>query len=208
MAAIRQFAGDRRGATAPLFAISSLMVFGAIGLSIDGARVYSVQQRMQSAVNSAVLAAGRRASLDGTNANVEETFAKFMAAAPALQDVGLRPVTPDMSQPKRISAEIIADVSTVIMPVLGFSTVEVRAFASAEYGFTKLEIALALDTTGSMAGAKLEALKDLGGADGRYPARPGARRRRRSHLAGAVRAIRQCGPRKPRAILDRCARRL
>lgn len=45
------------------------------------------------------------------------------------------------------------------MPVLGFSTVEVRAFASADYGFTRLEIALALDNTGSMSGPKLDALK-------------------------------------------------
>ncbi len=145
---------------APLFALSTLVVMGGIGLSIDGARVYNAQQRMQAVVDSAVLAAGRRAALDGNNANVEETFANFMAASPALAGIPLRPVAPDMSHPRRLSAELIADVPTVIMPILGFSTVEVRAFSSAEYGFTKLEIALALDTTGSMTGSKLEALKD------------------------------------------------
>ncbi|MGE0699800.1 MAG: VWA domain-containing protein, partial [Hyphomicrobiaceae bacterium] len=81
----------------------------------------------------------------------------------AIQELGLQPAGVDLSQTRRISAELVANVRTAIMPVLGIDNVEVKAFASAEYGFTKLEIAMALDNTGSMAGAKLQALKDSAG---------------------------------------------
>lgn len=157
---VTAFLRSRQGMVAPIFAISSLLVFGAVGLSIDGARVYSAQQRMQSSVDAAVLAAARRASLDGNTHQVEEAFARFLAASTALHGVALRPVSPDLTQPKRISAELVGDMPTLIMPILGFNSVEVRASASAEFGFSKLEIALALDNTASMAGTRLAALKD------------------------------------------------
>lgn len=147
------------GTIAPLFATSILVVVGAVGLSIDGARIYGAKQKLQTICDSAVLAAARRAIADGSTDQVVEAFQSFLAVSGIDQELSLRPSTPDTSMPKRLSAELIADMPTVIMPVLGFSTVEIRAHATAEFGFTKLEIALALDNTGSMAGAKLEALK-------------------------------------------------
>lgn len=150
---------NRGGSIAPLFATSILVVMGAVGLSIDGARIYGAKQKLQTICDSAVLAAARRAIADGSTDQVAEAFQSFLAVSGIDQELTLRPATPDTSTPKRLSAELIADVRTVIMPVLGFTSVEVRAYATAEFGFTKLEIALALDNTGSMAGAKLEALK-------------------------------------------------
>ena len=84
---VRKLAQDDRGTTAIIFAVASMLVFGAIGLSIDGARVYAAQQRLQHAVDGAVLAAARRAALDGMSPEVKATFDRFFEASPAARDV-------------------------------------------------------------------------------------------------------------------------
>ncbi len=142
-----------------MFALSIVMLCGAVGLSIDGARVYGAKQKLQAVVDSAVLAAARRAISDSNSDNIAETFTRFVAASLTEGEIQLRSNAPDVSVPRRIAAELVADVPTILMPVLGFETVEIRARSVAEFGFTKLEIALALDNTGSMSGAKLDALK-------------------------------------------------
>jgi hypothetical protein len=155
-----RFWQDRRGATAIIFSISSFLLIAAVGLSVDGARIYAAQQRLQSAIDGAVLAAARRAALDGNEEQVQTTFNNYLASAPIISDISVRTVVPDLSRPRRVAAEAIADVPTFILPVLGYSRFEVHAFAAVEFGFTKLEIALALDNTGSMSGTKLTVLKD------------------------------------------------
>jgi Flp pilus assembly protein TadG len=153
------FLRDRQGSILPMFALSLVMLCGTVGLSVDGARVYGAKQKLQAAVDSAVLAAARRAMADGDTDDVTEAFERFLAATLVDPEIRLRSTTADLSVPRRVSAEIVADVSTLFMPVLGLETVEIRVGSSAAFTFTRLEIALALDNTGSMLGAKLDALK-------------------------------------------------
>jgi len=150
---------DRRGSILPMFALSLVMLCGAVGLSVDGARVYGAKQKLQAAVDSAVLAAARRAMADGDTDDVNEAFARFLAASLVDPEIRVRSSAPDLSTPRRVSAQLVADVSTIFMPVLGFESVEIRVGSSATFTFTRLEIALALDNTGSMLGSKLDALK-------------------------------------------------
>lgn len=150
---------DIGGSIAPIFALSLIVLVGSVGLSIDGARVYHAQLKIQAVGDAAVLAAGRRAIVEGDTNEAEATIAQFVQLSGIHNELTLRPVTTDLSAPRRIAAEFIADVPTFIMTVLGFTTVEVRAYSAAEFGITKLEVALALDTTGSMAGPKMTALK-------------------------------------------------
>lgn len=162
MQALKRIAGlwsDRRGSVAIIFALSLFVVIGGVGLSIDGARIYSADQRLQSAVDAAALAAARRAALAGSSAEISATFSGFLAASESLRGITVRSATSDTSQPRRIAATVIGDVPTVIMPVFGFASVEIQANAVVEFGFTRLEVALVLDNTGSMAGMKLDALK-------------------------------------------------
>lgn len=157
---IQRAVKDRGGSILPAFALSLVVLCGAVGLSVDGARVYAAKQKLQAVADAAVLAAARRAMIDGDADEVGEAFARFVAASIVDPELRVRPTTPDLATPRRITAELVADVSTVLMPMLGFETVEVRAFASAEFSLTKLEVALVLDNTGSMnSGGKLGALK-------------------------------------------------
>ncbi len=136
-----------------------MMLLGTVGASIDGARVYQAQQKLQAVADSAVLAAARRAVTDGNSDQVAETFDRYVKVAGLSSEMALQAVSPDLSTPRRISASFAADVPTVMLQLLGFKSLQVEAFAAAEFGFTKLEVALALDNTASMSGGKLEALK-------------------------------------------------
>lgn len=156
---VARFLWSRDGSIAPISAISILMLLGTVGASIDGARVYEAQQKLQAVADSAVLAAARRAVTDGNSDQIGETFDRFVKVARLSTNMTLQSASPDLSTPRRISASLSADVPTVMLQVLGFKSLQVQAFAAAEFGFTKLEVALALDNTASMSGTKLEALK-------------------------------------------------
>ncbi len=156
---VRAMWDNRSGSIAPILALSLLMIMGGVGLSIDGARIYRAQQKLQASVDAAVLAAARRAVADGDDASINEAFSRFLAASGIATEMELLGASPDTSVDRRVAADVYAYLPTVLMPVLGIDKVKLRAFAAVEYGFTKLEIALALDNTGSMAGAKLDALK-------------------------------------------------
>lgn len=54
---LRRFAGDRRGTTGIIFALTTLVVIGIMGMGIDLGRAMVTTQRMQSALDNAVLAA-------------------------------------------------------------------------------------------------------------------------------------------------------
>jgi hypothetical protein len=150
---------DRCGAIAPIFALTLLVLMGGLGLSVDGARVYAAKQRMQATLDGAVLAAARRAIADNSTENVPATFDAFLSVANFDDAIRLKTIQPDFSRPRQFSATVDAEIDMTFMRILGFKALEVHAQAAAEFGFTKLEIALALDNTGSMAGAKLDALK-------------------------------------------------
>jgi Flp pilus assembly protein TadG len=154
------FGGDAKGSIAIIFALACLVLMGCVGLSIDGARIYNAQQRLQMAVDGAALAAARRAVLDGNSDQIEATFVAYLDATTAIRDMAVTAKTVDSSLRRTVKAEVVADVQTSIMPILGFDKVELHAAAAVAYGFNKIEVALALDNTGSMAGTKLDALKD------------------------------------------------
>jgi Flp pilus assembly protein TadG len=135
------------------------MIIGGVGLSVDGARIYQAQRKLQASVDAAVLAAARRAVADGDDESINEVFSRFLAASGIAQEMQLLGASADTSVDRRVAADVYAYLPTVLMPVLGVDKVKLRAFAAVEYGFTKLEIALALDTTGSMTGTRLNALK-------------------------------------------------
>ena len=53
----QKFRHDERGSIAIIFAVSLIVLTGAVGLAIDFGRAYSSRQHLQSALDAAVLAA-------------------------------------------------------------------------------------------------------------------------------------------------------
>jgi Flp pilus assembly protein TadG len=146
---LRDFRGmlaDRGGNAAMMFGLAVLPLMGATGLAVDTARGYSVEDRLQKALDSAALAAGR--TLD--TSNIESDARSFLDAnfgdAAEITDLDVTP-SEDNS---RITVTATAEVPTSFMSIFGEDTMTVRARTVVQRQTTGMELALVLDITGSM----------------------------------------------------------
>jgi hypothetical protein len=112
---------DRRGSAAPLFAIAIIPVFGALGAAVDYSRATVVRTGLQSALDSALLAAARDESqnwqqiaLDLFNANVSPGVAQVSAPVFAMNAGG------------QYSATVNATLATHIVGLIGVSAIEMK----------------------------------------------------------------------------------
>lgn len=156
---LTEFARDRRASVAIVFALSAFMLIGAIGMGIDYARALGVRQKLQNMVDNALLAAAPRA-IEGESA-VSSALSQFLAVQwpNGYNGAGSLKVDQVKSANNTVSTTVSIDVPTMFMQVVGIANVNVAVDAEAMVGDGDAEIALVLDNTGSMAGAKLDALK-------------------------------------------------
>lgn len=151
------FRRDRRGNVAMLWALLGSALVGLVGLSVDFTRAQAIQTQLQNAADGAALAAARapanltlaerttaaRAFFDAEAGNYALTSNFAMVAVGA---DGYR-VTASMPMPGGLSHLVQNDDWTI-----GVSSEAAR-------GGLNLEIALVLDTTGSMSGSKIADLR-------------------------------------------------
>ncbi|HEX4892455.1 MAG TPA: pilus assembly protein [Hyphomicrobiaceae bacterium] len=168
----RAFGRDERGGVAIMFAIASLVVFGAVGGAVDTSRAYLLKSRMQSAVDAASLAGASHYVMDPRHseedaiAQARSYFESAMADhAGVTANITLDPRT------TTISMSATASVKTPFLTVLGIQNlvVNARTEATTQASLTsqgEVEMALMLDVTGSMGSllptgqTKLKAMQD------------------------------------------------
>lgn len=141
-----------------LVALSSLAVVGAVGVAVDTGRSQMAQAKLQNAVDAAGLAAG--ATLSSTDLTAVAT--KYINLNFSGSNLGatLGTVTTSLSEDKKtLTVNASAEVPTTITKILGKENVSIHATTEVTRSNKGLELALVLDTTGSMAGSKLTALK-------------------------------------------------
>ncbi len=170
---LTRFAADRCGNVAIIWALMAVVLMLATGAAVDIGRWLHARDQTISAVDAAVLAGGRWLQ---TNAN--DTAGAIAAAQKFYaQNVTSRlPVTGDTisfavgSDGMSMTASGTAYIQT---PFLQFANIDklpllstaVTQFSKAELatggnGGENLEVAMMLDVTGSMAGQKIQDLKD------------------------------------------------
>ncbi|MFA6279750.1 MAG: TadE/TadG family type IV pilus assembly protein [Bdellovibrionales bacterium] len=155
---LRRFASDEKGMTLPMLALTFLSVMGFVGTSVDIARLQLVQSRLSFSLDAAGLAAG--STLNTSNLN--EELAKYMTANFPANYMGA--TTPAVTS--EVSADnMIIDLAasttmpTTFMNVFGITSMNLSATSQVTRTSSGLELVLALDNTGSMAGTKLTSLK-------------------------------------------------
>ena len=141
-------ARDRRGNIATAFALSIIPVVAAGGAAIDVSRAMVVKSRLAHALDSAGLAIG---STPGLSIDQATTLAQryFDANYPA-GDLGIPGRVSVSVTDNRMRLQATAQVDMTLARIVGFDYWTVNVAAEVIRETKKLEVALVLDTTGSM----------------------------------------------------------
>ena len=157
---LSRFARHEGGSTAIVFALTLIPIVFAAGAALDYTRASDLRTKLQVATDSTLLSlcqASTTLTADDLHAMAKKAVAAFVPSATVD-----RPVV--ATDPRKITLTTRASYDTTFARVSGITTMDLSATGgcSAEERF--FEIALALDTTGSMAASsgsmsKIDALK-------------------------------------------------
>src|SRR5262245_30214770 len=148
-----RFLHDRAGGAAPLLGICVIPLATAMGAAIDYSRAASVRTSMQMALDSAALMLSKEAQ----NLNTSQLGTKATAYFNALfnrPEVSSVVITQEFGSPQLGSFSLkitgTTTLPTIFWRVLGKQSVDISATGEVLWGIKKLNLALALDNTGSM----------------------------------------------------------
>ena len=152
--AARAFRGDSRGNVAITFALALIPVFGAVGVAVDYSRANAARTAMQAALDATALMVSKEA-LNITAAQVQKKAKSYFNAEFKRPEVKSLVTTFTMQNNGpgdfTVIAEATGTLDTTIAAVIGKKTMDIRTTSQVRWGFKALELALALDNTGSMA---------------------------------------------------------
>jgi len=156
VAAGRAFAADRGGNFAALFGLSSLVLISAAGMALDYSRLSSAKVRLNQAVDAAVLSTTRNITLGTiTEDEAEEVVTAYVLANIDEGELAGEPVRIDKvvidAAAKTLQVEASIRVPMTLTKLISASERVVSTDAKAQFSNTQIEVAMALDITGSMA---------------------------------------------------------
>ncbi|HSE80034.1 MAG TPA: pilus assembly protein TadG-related protein [Alphaproteobacteria bacterium] len=160
----RWFHSDDRGTVAVIFGLIAVVFTFAAGLGVDVARIVHTKSRLAAAIDAAALAAGR-ALLEG-----RLTDAQVIARAQLFVNENIKGggdlfgtlASVDVSLDRtagRVTIDVKAEVPMTLTAVAGIDAVDLPVSTVANFEQKDLELGIALDVTGSMAGTKIDDLK-------------------------------------------------
>jgi Flp pilus assembly protein TadG len=161
---LSRFFKDRQGGVAPLLALAIIPLVGTVGAAVDYSRANAVRTAMQNALDSTALMLSRDAqNLNG--AQLAQKATDYFNAMFDRPEAGNVQVTPSFSSPQQGSFTLkltgSASISTIFWRLMGQPQIDITASGEVLWGIKKLNLALALDNTGSMASSgKMTALKE------------------------------------------------
>lgn len=152
---IRGFGAASEGNFSILAALAAVPVVLAVGVALDLSTINQTRTRLQQAIDSAVLAVAREGKTI-TDDRARDIAARFLEGNfdPTYTKLKVKRVGTSFT----VSAETSAGVA--FSKLFGYDDMPVAALASADIAYANYEIALVLDTTGSMKGGKLASMKD------------------------------------------------
>ncbi len=160
----RKFADDEQGAIAILFGLFMMGIMMLMGLAIDVGRAIHADQRLTASMDAAALSAGR-ALIDGrlnddeirqmATSFLEENFKASGGGYATLSgtDISLNRAT------GAVTINTTANVPATITAIAHFNGFTMPRTSSVMFDQKDIELALALDITGSMRGQKIADLK-------------------------------------------------
>lgn len=154
----RAFARDARGVTAMTFALCAFVLLAAVFAAVDAARFSAAKVRLQDALDAATLAAGVANTTDPTV--LAKVGGDFMNGQLKGDPDLIKPTPTFTASGKIVSGVAVADVDPVFMDLFTGGAIHIKVKSEVTRGQDQtLELAMVLDTTGSMAGTKIATLK-------------------------------------------------
>jgi len=160
---IARFLQDRRGVVVPIFALLATAIFGFVGAAIDYTRAAATRVALQAALDSTALMMSKEidpAHTDGLTAKAEKYFRTMFTR----KDARLDSFNAVLGNPEQgsftLTVTAAATIDTTVSRVIGQKEMHIGSTGIVSWGIKRLELALALDNTGSMANSgKMDQLK-------------------------------------------------
>ncbi|MCX7314033.1 MAG: pilus assembly protein [Hyphomicrobiales bacterium] len=143
------------------FALATIPMVGFVGAAVDYSHANSVKAAMQAAADSTALMLSKVASTENTASLQTKATSYFQALFNRPEATGLQVgATYTASGGSKVVVTATSNVKANFMGLMGVTTMKVGVNSQAAWGNTRLRVALALDTTGSMADdGKIDALQ-------------------------------------------------
>lgn len=148
---LRRVWRDQAANISMIWALSLLPIFAIAGLAIDSQVAFGKKDRIQHAVDSAVLAGARM--LQSSNSETDGTaHARAYFASLTAQDPGLTCGELQLSYPgnDEITATVQCSQATMLSQAVGKAKLDFEVTSTATYGVGKLDVAFVFDISGSM----------------------------------------------------------
>ena len=160
---LTRFLRDNRGSATATLGLLAIPLIGFVGAAIDFSRAASARTSMLAALDSTALMLSKEAQdLDAAQLQQKaDAYFKALFQHPEAQNVQLTQ-TFGAPQEGNFSLKITGNgsVKTMFTKIMGQTEINFSASSEVLWGIKKLEIALALDNTGSMeSSGKMTALK-------------------------------------------------
>ena len=151
---VRELFRSERGNVMLTFALALIPMIGLVGAAVDYSRGNSAKAAMQSAVDATALILSKEA-LNLTTAQLNTKAEAIFKAQFHRSDVTNLTVTPVFTNPGtgsfKLTLAATGRVPTSFTKVIGQEKIDLNVSNEIVWGVKKLELALALDVTGSMA---------------------------------------------------------
>lgn len=160
----REFGNEEDGSVAILFALMLVVIAFAAGMALDYSRVVHSNSKLAAAADAAALAAGR-ALQDGRYSEGEvkklaQAYFRENALASGHSIGTVSKVKVDIDRANStVTFDIQSEVPMTLTRLMGPESVDLPVSSTVTFKQQDIELAMALDITGSMRGRKLADLK-------------------------------------------------
>ena len=151
---LSRFLQNQAGGVAPLLGLMIIPLVGAIGAAVDYSRANATRTAMQSALDATALMLSKDAQ-GATAAQMEQKAGVYFNALFQRPEASNVQVTQQLTSPQpgmfNIKVTGSTTINTMFWRLMGQDQVNITASGEVVWGIKKLNLALALDNTGSMA---------------------------------------------------------
>lgn len=161
-ALMQRYRKDTRGQFSIMFGVSLMTLLATVATAVDLSSAFFAKQRLQDTTDQIALYAAKTGETDqGKLSQMAQDYmdTNYPTAAGRTRNNSKIVINSVTRTGETVYVNASNAIKTDFAHLIGFPTVGVRVDSSATYAERSIDIAFVLDSTGSMSGAKMTALK-------------------------------------------------